>query len=118
MSQNKERVLKEVSAQLAEKLSRKPKEAVDILRRFRKLEEHRLRIAHYAGGGGREVCRQRSDVIDILFRRLFETVSETAGYVDEKNSLVMVAFGGYGRRELNPASDVDIMFILNTKNPT
>ncbi|MEO6052924.1 MAG: [protein-PII] uridylyltransferase [Chthoniobacterales bacterium] len=118
MAQNKEWVLREVSGKLAEKLSKKPTEAVDILRRFRKLEEHRLRIWHYSGGGGREVCRRRSSVTDILFRRLFETVAEEAGYIDEKKSMVVVAFGGYGRRELNPASDVDIMFILNTKNPT
>ncbi|MEO6846670.1 MAG: [protein-PII] uridylyltransferase [Chthoniobacterales bacterium] len=118
MPPDKERALKEVSEQLAEKLQRKPKDIVDILRRFRKMEEHRLRIWHHGGGGGRETCKQRAEMVDTLFRRLFEAVITSEGREKEAKSFVAVAFGGYGRKELNPASDVDIMFIHPAKQPT
>jgi hypothetical protein len=47
---------------------------VTLFKNFRKEEELRLRAWHDAGGGGREIARQRSDMMDILFRELFEDV--------------------------------------------
>ena len=47
---------------------------VVLFQNFRKEEEVRLRAWHDAGGGGREIARQRSDMVDILFRELFEDV--------------------------------------------
>lgn len=47
---------------------------VTLFKNFRVEEEARLRTWHDAGGGGREIARQRSDMTDILFRELFEDV--------------------------------------------
>ena len=47
---------------------------VILFKNFRKEEEERLRSWHDAGGGGREIARQRSDMVDILFRELFDDV--------------------------------------------
>ncbi len=109
----KERALELAARTLQEKASRKKQgESLEIFRGFRKIEEHRLRMWHKSGGGGREVARQRSDLVDILFRELFEGVVRHVAPKGLPDSIVVAAFGGYGRRELTPSSDIDIMFLL------
>ncbi len=88
---------------------------VPLFKNFRKEEEDRLCAWHNAAGGGREVARQRSDMVDILFRELFESVVRRIGKKSLAGRLSVAAFGGYGRRELTPMSDVDIIF-LEDKN--
>lgn len=86
-------------------------QSLEAYRRFRRLEEHRLRLGIATGVGGREIVRQRSDFVDIMCRRLFAQVSmEIFGRVTPRGFTVL-AFGGYGRREMNPFSDIDIMFL-------
>jgi len=114
----KERVLAEAARELAESTRKRRDDWLPIFKRFLKLEEHRLRMWHNAGGGGREIARQRADLIDIIFRELFETISGTVGGKPGKERLVVAAFGGYGRREMNPFSDVDIMFLLERGKPS
>lgn len=113
----KERVLAEAAKELAEGLRKRPKDTLAVFKRFRKLEEHRLKLWHTAGGGGREIARQRSDLIDILFRELLESVSASCVNTGRCEPFVVMAFGGYGRREMNPFSDVDIMFLLDRGKP-
>ena len=84
---------------------------VVLFQNFRKEEEVRLRAWHDAGGGGREIARQRSDMVDILFRELFEDVVRRVAKKSLAGRLSVLAFGGYGRRELTPMSDVDILFL-------
>jgi [protein-PII] uridylyltransferase len=84
---------------------------VPVFKNFRKIEEERLRAWHDADGGGREIARQRSDMVDILFRELFESVVRRIATKSLAGRLCVVAFGGYGRRELTPMSDVDILFL-------
>ncbi len=113
----KERVLAEAAKELAAKRRKRPDDWLPIFKRFLKLEEHRLRMWHNAGGGGREIARQRCDLIDILFRELFDTFSAAGTGKAGRENLVVAAFGGYGRREMNPFSDVDIMFLLARGKP-
>jgi len=109
----KERALELAARNLQEKASRKKQgESLEIFRGFRKIEEHRLRMWHKSGGGGREVARQRSDLVDILFRELFDGIVRHVAPKGLPDSIVVAAFGGYGRRELTPSSDIDIMFLL------
>jgi len=103
--------LEKSALELSEKTRRKRDDPVTIFKGFRKVEEQRLRMWHNAGGGGREIARQRSDLVDILFRELFEVVVESAMPKGMDGKLCVAAFGGYGRRELTPFSDVDIFFI-------
>ncbi len=113
MIPQRERILAKSAKDLAAEARKKPGDWLRIFKRFRKVEEHRLKLWHNSGGGGREVARQRSDLVDILFRELFETFSS-----DDMGRVAVVAFGGYGRREMNPFSDVDIMFLLPRGKPT
>ena len=110
-----EQALELAARALREKALKRVGESIEIFRGFRKVEEHRLRMWHHAGGGGREVARQRSDLVDILFKELFEGVVRSVVPKGLSEPLVITALGGYGRRELMPFSDIDIMF--TTANP-
>ena len=113
-----EHALENAARALREKALKRAGESIDIFRGFRKVEEHRLRMWHHAGAGGREVARQRSDLVDILFKELFEGIIRTAAPKGLAEPLVVTALGGYGRRELTPFSDVDIMFIISKSQPS
>jgi [protein-PII] uridylyltransferase len=88
-----------------------PKATVEVFRGFREEEEHRLRMLHREGGGGRRLARQRSDVVDVLLRELFVAVAGEVAPKGFDEPLAIAAFGGYGRRELSPMSDIDIIFL-------
>ncbi len=66
-----------------------------------------------AGGGGREVARRRADSVDLVLISLFRQAEHelvTGGRYRE-SGLAVVAVGGYGRRELCPFSDIDLMLV-------
>ena len=64
-----------------------------------------IRQAHFSGAGGGEVVQRRTALIDRVLRQVQRRASET-GPVPS-----VVAIGGYGRGELNPHSDIDIMLL-------
>jgi [protein-PII] uridylyltransferase len=89
---------------------------LDRYREFLKIESHRLRMHHRAGGGGRENCQARAAMMDVLLRHLVEAVASSGpgGKPAAPFRFAVVALGGYGRGELNPHSDVDLMFLHTT----
>ncbi len=82
---------------------------------FLKVESHRLKILHRAGGGGLEICRARAAMMDVLLRYLWETARSNLSEQARREfpQVSLVAIGGYGRAELNPHSDMDFMFLHN-----
>jgi [protein-PII] uridylyltransferase len=90
-----------------------PRQELARYKNFLKVETHRLKILHRAGGGGREICRARSSIIDLVLRYILEGVRNSSPILAGKPLPVfaLVAIGGYGRAELNPHSDIDIMFL-------
>ena len=75
MSYDLEKVLERASDDLERGTRGKTAtESLEAYRRFRRLEEHRLRLRISSGAGGREVVRHRSDLVDILFRHIFAQV--------------------------------------------
>ena len=117
MSGHLEKVLANAERQLAATGAARPSDVLPPYKRFLKIEEHRLRLKHQAGGGGREICARRADFVDILLRHVFAAARTVAGKHSEAGSLALMALGGYGRGELNPFSDVDVMF-LTAQNGT
>ena len=113
MSRHLEQVLAHAENQLAATGAKRPTEVLPLYKKFLKIEEHRLRLKHQAGGGGREISASRVDLIDILLRHVFAAAAASAD--PKKNMtetpLALIALGGYGRGELNPCSDVDVMLL-------
>ena len=67
-------------------------------------EEGVINAAHFSGADGGEVVQRRTGLIDRMLRLAHERLTSP-----EKPALI--AIGGYGRGELNPYSDIDIMFL-------
>lgn len=107
----------EVLNVLHDKLARSKDDGLPIenFKQCRKQCEELLLEEHQEGGGGVEVCRKRSEIVDWLVRELFEFVAQKLTVRCPLQGICIVAFGGYGRRELNPFSDVDIMFLTDSK---
>jgi [protein-PII] uridylyltransferase len=63
--------------------------------------------SHRAGASGATVVRALSDLMD----RLIVDVARRPGAPAEPAGWALVALGGYGRRELCPHSDVDLMVL-------
>ncbi|PZR75117.1 MAG: [protein-PII] uridylyltransferase [Chthoniobacterales bacterium] len=107
------KVLAHAERELAAARTMGPAESLPLYQKFLKIEEHRLRLRHQYGGGGREICALRVELIDVLLHHIFAAATNLPR--DKKNArptpLTVIALGGYGRGELNPFSDVDIMFL-------
>src|SRR5688572_351619 len=90
-----------------------PAQELARFKNFLKVEAHRLKIMHRAGGGGVAICRARAAMTDILIRHMWIAARSTLSQQAQKEfpPLALIALGGYGRAELNPHSDIDFMFL-------
>src|ERR1700730_4248828 len=113
MARHLDQVLAHAENQLAVTGAQRPTEVLPIYKKFLKIEEHRLRLKHQAGGSGREICARRVDLVDVLLQHA--CTAATAAAKKEtgttETALALIALGGYGRGELNPFSDVDVMLL-------
>jgi len=94
-----------------------PSERIALFKRFLKIEEHRIKLRHRAGAGGLEIARARAELLDVLLSSVFKTAQMRR---KDPPGMTLVATGGYGRRTLNPGSDIDLLFLLpraSTKLP-
>src|SRR5213082_3472077 len=111
-SRHLEQVLAHAESRLAATGARRPTEVLPLYKKFLKVEEHRLRLNHQAGGGGREICARRGELVDVLLRYVFGgAAATTSGNGERSIPLALIALGGYGRGELNPFSDIDVMVL-------
>ena len=88
-------------------------ERIKSFRGFLAVETDRLRARHDFGLGGREIARGRSHLVDAVVAQACRMVAEDLGpgAREELAASAVVALGGYGRQELAPASDVDLLFL-------
>jgi [protein-PII] uridylyltransferase len=84
---------------------------------FLRLESAMIRMRHDAGESGLAITRSRSAMIDVMLSHLFNYA--IASYERAQGTLntpvSLIALGGYGRCELSPHSDIDIMFLFPSK---
>jgi [protein-PII] uridylyltransferase len=64
-----------------------------------------IRGVHFAGAGGSEIVQRRTALIDRTLREAYNRLAANGPMP------ALLAVGGYGRGELNPHSDIDIMFL-------
>ena len=84
-----------------------PESRLDLIRHFLREEESKLAAQAKSGVSGLEVAHQRAGLLSGVLIHLWNH----AGDVGSKNRLVLGAVGGFGREEMSPASDVDLVFI-------
>ena len=97
-----------------------PKVRLDYFRRFKSLieqEQQKIKEWHRTGAGGREVIQALTGLTDEIIRQVVSGLSELDAYHAKNlpDTFALVAVGGYGRGELNPGSDIDLLFLLQRK---
>ena len=114
--------LRRVEAQAEKGIEGKPAERAERRRRLRLelLRQHLtsnvdfLRAAHLGGASGQQSVQAYAAFMDGFLGTLYRLASDDA----RKEGLapapmVLVALGGYGRGELHPLSDLDLMVIFD-----
>jgi len=76
-----------------------------------------LRARHATGASGREIARERADAIDAVLRALMLHAVTRYPHGALPAPMSLLALGGYGRRELCPLSDIDILFLYPSDTP-
>jgi len=79
-------------------------------------EAARIQRMHREGKPGREVVAAIARKIDGLLQPLFNQALESwrRQHGEPPSPVCLIALGGYGRSELNPLSDIDVMFLYPT----
>ncbi len=93
-----------------------PKERLDYFTRFKDLIQkgrQEIRAWHEQGAGGREVVQAHTALIDEVIRQVLQSLIRLPRYRDHAllEQFALIAVGGYGRGELNPCSDIDLLFL-------
>ena len=108
-----EKIETSARARLSLSPGQKPSGELPRYKNFLKVETHRLKILHRGGASGLEICHARASILDLLLRYILEGVRNQSPEIVALGPapFTLVAIGGYGRAELNPFSDIDIMFL-------
>ena len=116
------RQLRRVEAQAEKGFEGKPADRAERRRRLRLelLRQHLtsnvdfLRAAHLGGASGQQSVQAYAAFMDTFLATLYRLAAEDARREGLTPALmVLVALGGYGRGELHPLSDLDLMVIFD-----
>ena len=85
-------------------------ESAALVMDFIKTEEKNILERHRSGAGGLEITSARAALLDAVLEVMFEAaIKRQKGAAPE---VALLAQGGYGRGQLNPGSDLDLLFLL------
>ncbi|TAG33688.1 MAG: [protein-PII] uridylyltransferase [Verrucomicrobia bacterium] len=111
------RIQKHARERLDFALSTAKAERLSACKVFLRLESAMIRMRHDGGESGLAVAQARAAMVDVMLSHLFSHALETFAHAHGKLpvSCALLAIGGYGRAELSPLSDIDIMFLFPAK---
>lgn len=97
-----------------------PKQRLPYFQAFQQLlrdEKEKIKSWHRSGTGGREIIQAHTSLIDEVIRHVLLSMAQLEVYAgaDVLEHFSLIAVGGYGRGELNPLSDIDLLFLLPEK---
>ncbi|OFW08304.1 MAG: [protein-PII] uridylyltransferase [Acidobacteria bacterium RIFCSPLOWO2_12_FULL_59_11] len=117
MKPEPEKILDRAEEHLRELPQASGEETLSLLRGFLRMESHRLRMLHRYGLGGLEVAAGRAQVVDAIithvYRLTLERYRQRPAQRGDPSAAAIVAVGGYGRGELCPHSDVDLLILYD-----
>src|SRR5205085_8089449 len=93
---------------------------VEVLKEALQAGRAQVRERFEAGALGSDTVRALSFLMDQLIRALHDFVTTTIYPLANPTSgehMGVVAVGGYGRGQLTPCSDSDLLFLLRHKSP-
>jgi len=89
--------------------------AITTLKTFLAEEEADIFRNHLQITSGWHILKRRSDLIDAVIYHLFDRLYVQFESRNRKpDTLSLLAGGGYGRREMHPCSDIDVIFVYQT----
>jgi [protein-PII] uridylyltransferase len=87
---------------------------LNAARNFLDYHREQCQARHLAGASGAEVVGCVTAMVDTLMRNLYRCI--TADWMMAQTpAAALIAIGGYGRSELNPRSDIDLLFFCSDK---
>ncbi len=78
----------------------------------------KIRKQHERGATGPQVCAQVTDLFDGIVLDVWNAACAELVNAEEQSGIALIAHGGFGRRDLAPYSDVDLMLLHNRNSST
>ncbi len=100
-----------------ENIPEDPRQRLTYFNAFKELiqnEKEKIKGWHHSGAGGREVIQSLTSLTDEVVRHVLLSMVRLKKYKSTPvlEDFCLIAVGGYGRGELNPLSDIDLLFLL------
>lgn len=92
---------------------REPGDRISSVKAVLARHRERIRTINKSGASGTDTVRFISEMVDTLLRVMWDQIEMSQP--NEANLVGIVAVGGYGRQELCPQSDIDLLILTSEK---
>ncbi len=94
-----------------------PSSLINQLNEFCTQSRTRIESRHRFGINGAEILQEYTHLADNVIQRIYQCAT-AEGLIGNDTPAAVLALGGYGRCELNPYSDIDIMLVYDGSSVT